>query len=320
LVETFRVGLLLTERCNIACSHCWFSSGPERTATMAMGEALDYIEQACKIPTVEWISLTGGEPFLLPDMLKRLVRHASNRGLRTECVTNCFWAETEEVAVAILGELIDAGLDVINVSADDFHQRHIPFEKVRNCYGAATSLGLRVVIMCARSRTSTLGIGKIREMLGDEGIQVVGGPEPEATVSALAVETGFVPAGRGATIPREEWPIGGSSVEGPCRDVLRDIGIAPSGMVLPCCSAASQIEGATLGNARKNRLAKMIEVAGGLPLYKALSTVGPAGLAELLGSGRRRGYVNRCHLCYEVLSDLELHQALRPLQITQSRF
>jgi len=315
LVETFRVGLLLTERCNIACSHCWFSSGPERTATMAMSEALDYIEQACEIPTIEWLSLTGGEPFLLQDMLIRLVRHASERGLRTECVTNCFWAETEEVAAAILGELINVGLDVINVSADDFHQRHIPFERIRNCYGAATSLGLRVVIMCARSRSSTLWIGKIREMLNDDGIQVVGHPKPRAPVKALAIETGFVPAGRGATIQREEWSIGRNSVEGPCRDVLRDIGITPSGSVLPCCSASSRIEGITLGDARESRLVKMIEAAEDLPLFKALSTVGPSGLAKQLGLGRRNGYVNRCHLCYEVLSELELRQAFRPLQL-----
>lgn len=314
MVETFRVGLLLTERCNIACRHCWFSSGPGKSATMTPDEARDYIRQASKIRTVEWISFTGGEPFLQLGMLKELVDLASRKGLRTECVTNCYWAETEKNALKRLRELVDAGLGAINISADDFHQEHIPFERVRNCYRAAKQLGLKIVIMCASSRSSKLRIRDIKKRLGDGGIQIIGNRSPEGKVSALAIETGFVPAGRGAGIPKEEWSIGGSPVMGPCRDVLRDIGIAPSGRVLPCCSAASQVDEAGLGNAKEKRLAELIEEASWRPLFKVLSRDGPEGLAQLLGSRRRAGYVSRCHLCYEVLTDPRIHQTLQEFQ------
>ena len=313
MVDTFRVGLLLTERCNIACGHCWFDSGPDKTATMTPQEARGYIDQARGVPTVEWISFTGGEPFLLPEMLLDLVGYSSERGLQTECVTNCFWTETEERAVEILGGLVDAGLDVINISSDDFHQRHISFDRVRNCYRAARTLGLKTVIMCAPSRSSALRIGRIVEMLGGDGIHILGGGEPEAPVSALAVETGFVPVGRAASIPREEWLIGESPVDGPCRTVLRDVGIAPGGRVLPCCSAASLVEDVTLGNAGKRRIASLIEEAGRRPVFKALTTIGPAGLAERLGILGEGRYVSRCHLCYEVLTDAGLGNALKTI-------
>jgi len=313
LVDTFRVGLLLTERCNIACRHCWFDSGPDKTATMTPQEARGYIDQARGVPTVEWISFTGGEPFLLHEALLDLIGYSSDGGLRTECVTNCFWAETEERAVEILGGLVDAGLDVINISSDDFHQRHIPFDGVRNCYRTAKSLGLKTVIMCAPSRSSTLRIGRIAEMLGGDGIHILGDGEPEAPVSALAVETGFVPVGRAASIPREEWLVGESPVDGPCRTVLRDVGIAPGGRVLPCCSAASLVEDVTLGNAGKRSLASLIEEAGRRPVFKALTTIGPAGLAERLGIMEKGRYVSRCHLCYEVLTDPGLGNALKPI-------
>lgn len=313
MVDTFRVGLLLTERCNIACRHCWFNSGPDKTATMTLQEARGFIDQAREVPTVEWISFTGGEPFLLPEMLLQLVVYSSERGLRTECVTNCFWAETEERAKAVLGRLVEAGLDVINISCDDFHQRHIPFERVRNCYRSARSLGLKTVIMCAPSRSCALRIGRIGEMLGGEGIHILGDGEPEAPVSALAVETGFVPVGRAASIPREEWLVGDSPVDGLCKTVLRDVGIAPGGRVLPCCSAASLVEDVVLGNAGKRRLAGLIEEAGRRPVFKALTTIGPAGLAERLGIIKKGSYVSRCHLCYEVLTDPGLGNALKSI-------
>lgn len=311
MVDTFRVGLLLTERCNIACRHCWFDSGPDKTATMTLQEARGYIDHAREVPTLKWISFTGGEPFLLPEILLDLVGYSSERGLLTECVTNCFWAETEERAAAILGRLVDAGLDVINISCDDFHQRHIPFDSVRNCYRAARSLGLKTVIMCAPSRSSALRIAKIAEMLGGDGIHIMGDGEPESLVSALAVETGFVPIGRAASIPSEEWLVGESPVDGPCRKVIRDVGIAPGGRVLPCCSAASLVENVTLGNAGKRKLIRLIEEAGRRPVFKALTTVGPAGLAERLGIMEIGRFVSRCHLCYEVLTYPKLGNALK---------
>lgn len=277
---------------------------------MELEEAMNYIDQAWEIPTVEWISFTGGEPFLLPKMLLSLVEYASQKGFLTECVTNCFWAETEEKAEKQLRELVDAGLYVLNISVDDFHQRHIPFERVRNCYEVAKRLDLKMVIMCTLSRSSTLNIKEIARRLDKEGIHIIGEGERRPQVSALALESGFIPVGRAAEIPEEEWMIGESPVEGPCRTVLRDIEIAPSGRVLPCCSAANLVKYAALGNAKEKTLAKLIEEASRRPLFKILSKEGPAGLSKLLWSRRRAGYVSRCHLCYEVLTDPRLHQIL----------
>lgn len=308
-LDTFRVGLFITDECNIRCSHCWFDSGPNRKTRMRLKEAINYIDQARRIPTVEWISFTGGEPFLVPEMLLNLVGYASERGLHTECVTNCFWAETEEKAEKQLRELVDAGLYVINISVDDFHQQYIPFERVRNCYEASKRLALRVVIMCTVARSSRLRINEVAMRLDYEGIRIIG-EKKKSPVSALAMETGFVPVGRGAEIPKEEWLIGYSPIEGPCRAVLQDIGIASSGRVLPCCSAASLVEDAALGNANEKSLAELIEAASKQPLFKILSSKGPTGLSDLLDAKHQDRYVNQCHLCYEMLTDARLSQVL----------
>ncbi|MGC8849652.1 MAG: radical SAM/SPASM domain-containing protein, partial [Candidatus Bathyarchaeia archaeon] len=294
------VGLIITERCNAACSHCWFNSGPDRGREMSFEEAKGYIDQAREIPSIRHISFTGGEPFLLPEMLVRLVRYASDMGFYTECVTNSFWASTESSAEKMLRRLMDSGLEVINLSVDDFHQRQIPFERVLNSYRAARRLGLKVVLMCVTSRSSRIRIEEVKRMLRDEEIHIIGRGEPRRYPQVIAMEMGFVPAGRGAEIPEEEWLKGDGPLEGGCSWVLRDIAVAPGGRVLPCCSAAGAIENLSIGNAGVKRLGDILEDAWRMPLFKLLSVRGPLGLMDRV-EHKPKAYVNKCHLCYDLL-------------------
>jgi organic radical activating enzyme len=305
----FRVGLLLTERCDIACAHCWL--GPSSNgADMTFDEAKGYIDQASSIPSVEWISFTGGEPFLLLRRLNELVGYASAKGLRTECVTNCSWAETPEKTEEKLKSLKTSGLDVVNISADDFHQEFVPFENVRNCYEAAKSLGLKTVIMSAAQAGGALRLEEIINRLGSDDIGTVGDEKSTEGLSAIAVETGFIPVGRGAQLPRDKWQIGESQIEGPCRLVLRDIGIDPGGELLACCSAASFSARGRLGSVDETGIQQLLDDTCELPLFKILSEQGPSSLADSLGIPWRDRFVSRCHLCYEVLKDPRLDEAL----------
>ena len=305
----FRVGLLLTERCNIACAHCWLGPG-SNGADMSLDDARDYIDQASRIPSMEWISFTGGEPFLLPELLNELVDYASAKGLRTECVTNCSWAETPEKTEETLGTLMGSGLDVVNISADDFHQEFVPFENVWNCFEAAKSLGLKTVVMSAAQAGGTLRLAEIINRLGPDEIGTLGEEDSTKGVSAIAVETGFIPVGRGAEIPRDKWLIGESPTEGPCRLVLRDIGIDPGGELLACCSAASLLARGRLGSVNETGIQQLLEDAGERPLFKTLSEQGPSSIADSLGIHWRQEFVSRCHLCHEVLKDPRLDEAL----------
>lgn len=303
-IDSYRVSLILTEQCNLSCRHCWFNSGPDKTSRMELDDALGYIDQAREIPTVEWISITGGEPFLLQGMLQRVISFATKQGLRTECVTNCFWAESEERAITILKRLQEAGLEVINISADDFHQDQLPFERVLNCYRASKRLGMKTVIMCTVSRSSTLTISRVVSMLGDRGIHILRKEvSPQVPVSALAVESGFIPVGRAAQIPEDERVVGAASIKGPCRVVLRDVSIAPSGKVFPCCSALGTNEAFTIGNARREKLRAIIQRAGHIGPFKVLMDEGPKALQRWTGGRCRRVHVNRCDLCYAVMTD-----------------
>ncbi len=305
----FRIVLHLTERCDIACAHCWLGSS-SKGADMSLGEARVYVDEASGIPSVEWISFTGGEPFLLPKLLNEIVGYANAKGLRTECVTNCSWAETPEKTEERLSTLKESGLDVLNISTDDFHQEFVPFVNVRNCFEAAKSFGLKTVIMSAAQARGALRLGDIINRLGPDEIKIVGEEKSRAGISVIAVETGFIPVGRGAELPQDKWLIGKSQIEGPCRLVLRDIGIDPGGELLACCSAASVLERGRLGSVAGTGIQRRLEDAGENPLFEILSEQGPSSIADSLGISWRDGFVSRCHLCHEVLKHPRLDKAV----------
>jgi len=292
----FRVGLIITEQCDANCAHCWFDCSPGKGATMSKYDAQNYINKASRVPSIKWISLTGGEPMLHPSLVEDLIAYAFGQGFKTELVTNCSWAVTPEKASGILKRLSDAGLGVLNISTDDFHQSTIPFERVRNSYEAAKRLGIRMVIMTTLSKSSKLRLMDVARFLGDEI------PPPGAAVAgkhaAMGVESGFTPVGRGASISRQEWHIDGSQLLGGCEAVLRDIGVKPNGDVLPCCSASATLQGFSPGNLDDWYLEKLLDRAWESHIFKVLRNRGPTGLLKKPTSGI---YVNRCHLCSEVL-------------------
>lgn len=303
MITPLRLGLILTYKCNALCRHCYFNAGPTRTEKMNRNDVLNYLDQATDLSTLRMISFTGGEPFLRPDLLCEAVSYAVERGFKTEVVTNCFWAHSKETAEAQLSSLARAGLDVINLSADDFHQEFTPFSYVKSGYEAAKSFGLKITILCTVARSSRLTAEKIANLLGDRKIRIMRENTSRPVKGyAMIVETPFIPVGRGSQIPREEWAFS-LYTAGPCSHVLRDIAIDPSGKVLPCCSAAGTIEALTLGDARKESLSRIVERGRERDSLNVLAVRGPQ---ELLGRGEKavKDYVNKCHLCYMVLSNL----------------
>ncbi len=291
----FRVGLLLTEKCGAGCAHCWFDCDLERGTTISREYARNYIDEITRVPTIEWLSVTGGEPMLYPNLAEEIVSYASGRGLRTELVTNCGWAESPTKAMGVLRRLVDVGLDVLDISADDYHQASIPFGRVRACYDAAKGLGIKMVVMTAVGRTSRMRLAEVSRLLGEDI------PNPRdadrAVHVAIGVESPFIPVGKAASLPRDEWVVDVEPLSGGCDSVLRDLGLRPSGEVLPCCSAAAALPGFGIGNLNDAGLEELVVSAWEVDIFRILRDRGPMGLV----GGSPVGYVNKCHLCHEVL-------------------
>ena len=282
----FRVGLILTERCDVACRHCWFSCGPDRDATMSRGRAEAVIDQARALGA-RWVSFTGGEPFLERRLLLDLVAYASGRGLHTEAVTNCNWAKSQTGALETLRPLAEAGLTALNMSVDDFHQEQIPLERVRHCFEATKELGLKPVFMVATQKGSAITARSLPDLLGDQGIQLMGEPR-KTRPSALAVETLFTPVGRGAQVEAADLTMDAATVR--CESVLTDIGVTPRGDVLPCCGPLACREDAVLGNIEDEPLGEILSRARNDSRFTRI----------LEGFDAGGGYAGRCDACHRL--------------------
>jgi MoaA/NifB/PqqE/SkfB family radical SAM enzyme len=277
----FRVGLILTYRCNAECRHCFFECSPRRTEVMTRKTAQTAINDASSLGA-EWVSFSGGEPFLEHDLLNDLITFSSGKGLRTEVVTNGFWGKTEEEGRGALKPLIEAGLDVLNLSVDDFHVEYVPFESVKKVYWVAVKLGLKIVLMVSTGKDSGTTSGSLPGLLGDDRVQVAG-KRRIINPNAVIFETRFTPTGRGVDL--EYDPLQFDEIR--CNEVLMDIGVAPNGDVMPCCGPLGAKT--VLGNINDEGLGVVLERAGRDPRYKRIRE----GL-EVEGC-----YSSRCHACLE---------------------
>jgi len=256
---------------------------------MTRKQAQGIIDQASALGAM-WVSFTGGEPFLEPQLLLDLVTYASGKGLHTEAVTNCSWAESRGKALERLRPLAEAGLTALNMSVDDFHQEHIPVGRVKHCFDAAKELGLKPVFMVSTGKRSAITASSLPAMLGDQCIQALGGPRiPHQT--ALATESHFAPVGRGADM--EEKDRGGWAGRVQCDSILSDIGVTPNGDVLPCCSALDCREDALIGNIGVEPLGDILSRAQRNPLFARV----------IEGFDVAGSYVNRCDACYTLFGE-----------------
>ncbi len=76
--------------CNLACEHCYIESTPTNDALsyLSLDEAVSYLDEiaADNLPTEE-IGITGGEPFMNPDIIP-IMEESLKRGFRLLMLTN----------------------------------------------------------------------------------------------------------------------------------------------------------------------------------------------------------------------------------------
>ncbi|WP_201761533.1 MULTISPECIES: radical SAM protein [unclassified Nonomuraea] len=105
----------ITERCNLHCAHCFVSSGnwgDHMPADDIIGKVLPRLQRA----HVERLTLTGGEPFVHPDLMN-ICHAATEMGMPLGICTNATQTTNEQIR-----ELAQLGTIHINVSFDGFRR------------------------------------------------------------------------------------------------------------------------------------------------------------------------------------------------------
>ncbi len=116
----YLIALNLTERCNLACAHCYLDAKVLKQGAvdeLGTGDLKRVLSEIAEIGPETMVVLTGGEPTLRPD-LPELARHASGLGLMVVVGTNGMLLRPDRIR-----QLQDAGVAGMGISVDSLNPR-----------------------------------------------------------------------------------------------------------------------------------------------------------------------------------------------------
>ena len=161
--------LALTDRCTASCSSCPLQCGPECSHEMNRHLAIDLIGQASLLG-FRRITLSGGEPFLLPDRVRELLEYARDTGINQRCVaTNGFWGEWPDERIENDVRGLNGLLTHMTFAFDSFHAEHIGSAAFWKAVRTIDSMPVRAVIAVADA-LGDRGAGAFLASLGDDAV------------------------------------------------------------------------------------------------------------------------------------------------------
>jgi len=300
---TRALSIMLTRRCNMACTHCSVESSPKvQGAQPGDRELLDLIREAAAAGVTS-VLLTGGEPMMRGRLVLRLLREVRRRGMSSALVTNGFWGRQPAAASRWMKALIRAGLGRLTVSYDRYHAEFQGPDAAVNIVRAAEAWHIPVNINVTR--------------VAGEDLASITAPFDGLRTAQLRFYD-VQPVGAAArSIGDDEWR---TEAEGFC-NACDSASITDDGRIM-ACNGPSYFVGPQhplhVGSVGREPLADLLRRHHEDPILDTLRTGGPARLRrELLQiSGFeqfpfRDRYRGLCDLCHHVTSDPAAVAALR---------
>lgn len=118
--------LHITNRCNMRCIHCCYSSGEKEMTEMSYKQIIKLLIEAKNLG-VEHVDIFGGEPTIRDDLID-ILNATKDLGIKTELLTNGLMRKEREI------ELLESGVDSIGVSLDGISEE--VYKKIRKVNGA----------------------------------------------------------------------------------------------------------------------------------------------------------------------------------------
>lgn len=307
-----RLGIVLTARCNAACIHCSKSFGPDRTEHLSKDDIFRVMDEAGAVKDGKPLSfdLTGGEPFLDFDRLVEVVSHGAQLGAEISCVTNAFWARTDDLAKSKLTLLRDSGLTSLGVSVSRFHQKFVPLHRSRRALVTANDLGIRTELKGAVTRSDLEPGGSLSEWkdtLSADWISIFPVLPRLRDTEVLPDQEYYREFG----LPFQRCP--GDVV---CIDF--------DGIARSCCTLGSGDRFLMVGDVHQMPIEKIHETFLHAGKQRILRESGPiefarGAIAAGLGHRLRTAYAGPCDLCLHIQSDTQLRQIAEGMASTLDR-
>jgi len=296
-----KVGIMLTDWCNASCSSCYLYCNPSRNNWMSAADAIRVWQELREIsPHGCKVHLTGGEPFGNYELLLKITQEATAKGLgQTDKIeTNGFWAANADIVRKRITELDAAGMRLLAVSCDPYHQQFVPMKTVRLLVRTAEEI-ITPQRVQVRWR-DYLEMGCDTNLLEE--------PQRDRLYMDWIKKDRDRISGRAADVLSsymEKYPPETFAGQD-CRDSLLKSGnihVSPTGVVLPgVCS------GLCLGNALQEHVgdiwSRVYKSHNDMPILGTLANSGPFGLLDIAKKTGFRsdplGYAGKCHLCWEI--------------------
>lgn len=342
-LQPTQVTILATSKCTARCGHCSMNSGPERRERVSFEAIRRTIDDLADLGALHTVIFAGGEPTLLGETLLDAIAYADGLNLNTRIVTNAYWAVTREMALRKLNELRDAGLQELNISADDYHLPYIPFENVERAWMASKRMGFgAVVIANCYGPYSTVTPEFIMSRLGerlqqrfdDDGRECgVGRADDDGTVYMLSNSFTQMLGRAHAEMRRSEvwFPADQAKLEGGCPWAARSPALSPRNHLVACCGM--EAEGNPIldfGDANAMTPRELACKADDSVLVNAIALLGPAFLMRFIAERAadvpfRERYASVCEVCEDVVTQpaaraiLKAHMAELSVHVLRAR-
>ena len=290
------IHFLLTYKCVFECDHCFLFCGPDSEGVFTMDKIENALNQMAKVKSINSAYFEGGEPFLYYPLLIESLALAKSMGLKAGIVTNAYWAESERDAELWLRPVADIGIDDLSISDDLFHNPDGSPGPGTYAVRAAEKLGLPVSNICIEKPVL------VEDEDDKKGLPVIGGG---ALLKGRAAEKLI------QDLPRRNYAIFDSC---PHEEFLQPsrFHLDPYGDLQPC-------QGISVGNIWEKPLQEIVENYDprNHPILSHIISGGPARLADIFGFDTSPGFVDHCHLCFEVRKSLldRFPEELTPSQV-----
>jgi len=162
------IDLNITNRCNIGCSHCLFSAGPNRSNDLPLSVIRNILVEGRSLGARE-VHVTGGEPLVRKDLIQ-ILKTAYDLGYFVRLQTN-LWAFQHKIIPAVkkyCREILTS-VDGLEESHDSIRRKG-SFRRVTMWIKELLKEGFRVVVITAVQKRNYRDVKKLVDFLINMGV------------------------------------------------------------------------------------------------------------------------------------------------------
>jgi pyruvate-formate lyase-activating enzyme len=308
MFEHLRVGVQLTESCNLACQHCSTNSSPKVTTTLDRDFLRDVLYQVRDIDPSAEIGFTGGEVFYVRDLLYYAIALVRDLGLNYSVTTNGSWSVDSAERQQVLHSILD--VRKLGLSADIYHGTAVPRRAIGLALQEARKLGIDAVIRY----TFTQGEDH-EQVLAEMGL----GTEDERERVHFS---GVMRVGRAVKLDHSLFPL--FAEREPCL-AANIVMIRSTGGIFGCCGESMYVRGQhdlRFGHVKSTALTDVLKARSENLVLQTIRTIGARPLAAAAGivsddaedEVLARSPCGSCHLLLQEKNKDSVHAAAESLR------